>query len=166
MTENQETLLEFPCEFPIKAMGRFEHEAAAVHEASGIVYMTEDRHHSLFYRYIPKVRGDLLKGGKLQALAIDGQPSFMTHNWSNKAVIAPGDSVATRWIDLYDVDSDENDLRLRGAAQGAATFARGEGLCTDGENFAFTCTIGGKARLGQVVGPQGGGERMIHLQGH
>ena len=139
---------------PIKAMGRFEHEAAAVHEASGIVYMTEDRHHSLFYRYIPNVVGDLLKGGKLQALAIDGQPSFMTHNWSNKVVIAPGESFATRWIDLYDVDSDENDLRLRGAAQGAATFARGEGLCTDGENFAFTCTIGGAARLGQVFAYQ------------
>ncbi|NND35789.1 MAG: DUF839 domain-containing protein, partial [Gammaproteobacteria bacterium] len=32
---------------PIRAMGRFEHEAAAVHPATGIVYMTEDRHHSL-----------------------------------------------------------------------------------------------------------------------
>ncbi len=135
---------------PIKAMGKFEHEAAAVHERSGIVYMTEDRHHSLFYRYIPAVKGDLLKGGKLQALAIDGKPSFMTHNWSNEAGIVPGESFSTRWIDLYDVDSNENDLRLRGAAQGAAMFARGEGLCTDGEHFAFTCTIGGAARLGQV----------------
>ena len=139
---------------PIKAMGKFEHEATATHAGSGIVYMTEDRHHSLFYRFIPNVKGDLLKGGKLQALAIDGQPSLMTHNWANKAVIAPGQSFATRWIDLYDVDSDENDLRLRGAAQGAATFARGEGLCSDGENFAFTCTIGGAARLGQVFAYQ------------
>ena len=135
---------------PIRAMGKFEHEAAAVHERSGIVYMTEDRHHSLFYRYIPAVPGDLLKGGKLQALAIDGRPSFRTHNWSNGAAILPGETYATRWIDLDDVDSDENDLRLRGAAQGAAVFARGEGLCTDGDNFAFTCTIGGAARLGQV----------------
>lgn len=139
---------------PIKAMGRFEHEAAAVHRASGIVYMTEDRHHSLFYRYIPNVKGDLLKGGKLQALAIDGQPSLMTHNWSDERIFAPGESFATRWIDLHDVDSGDNDLRLRGAAQGAATFARGEGLCSDGENFAFTCTIGGAARLGQVFAYQ------------
>ena len=32
---------------PIKAMGRFEHEAAAVHAASGIVFMTEDRNDSI-----------------------------------------------------------------------------------------------------------------------
>jgi secreted PhoX family phosphatase len=135
---------------PIKAMGRFEHEAAAVHERSGIVYMTEDRYYSLFYRYIPVEKGNLLKGGRLQAMAIDGQPSFMTHNWSNKAAILPGESFATRWIDLHNVDPDKNDLRLRGAALGAATFARGEGLCAAGEHFAFTCTIGGASRLGQV----------------
>ncbi|MEJ2127321.1 MAG: DUF839 domain-containing protein [Woeseiaceae bacterium] len=135
---------------PIKAMGRFEHEAAAVSAKTGIVYMTEDRHHSLFYRYIPNVPGKLLEGGKLQALAIDQQPSFMTHNWSREPGIVPGESLATRWIDLHDVNPEENDLRLRGAAQGAATFARGEGLCTDGETYAFTCTIGGPARLGQV----------------
>ena len=57
-------------------MGRFEHEAAAVHAASGIVYMTEDRHHSLFYRYIPDVPGRLREGGRLQALAIAGQPAL------------------------------------------------------------------------------------------
>ncbi|MBT8066591.1 MAG: DUF839 domain-containing protein, partial [Gammaproteobacteria bacterium] len=56
----------------------------------------------------------------------------------------------TRWIDLDDVEPVKNDLRLRGAALGAATFARGEGLCAAGDRFAFTCTIGGPARLGQV----------------
>jgi secreted PhoX family phosphatase len=139
---------------PICAMGRFEHEAAAVHERSGIVYMTEDRHHSLFYRYIPNVPGKLLEGGKLQALAIEGHPSFMTHNWSTEPGMVPGESLATYWIDLDDVDPEENDLRLRGTAQGAATFARGEGLCADGENLAFTCTIGGPSRLGQVFSYQ------------
>jgi secreted PhoX family phosphatase len=135
---------------PIRAMGKFEHEAAAVHERSGIVYMTEDRHHSLFYRYIPKIPGQLRMGGRLQALAIDDHASVMTHNWSKEPDIVPGESIAVRWIDLDNVDPEENDLRLRGAALGAATFARGEGLCSDGENFAFTCTIGGPARLGQV----------------
>jgi secreted PhoX family phosphatase len=67
---------------PIKAMGRFEHEACAVHEATGIVYMTEDRHHSLFYRYIPNVPGKLLEGGRLQALAVVDDPSLPTHNWT------------------------------------------------------------------------------------
>lgn len=135
---------------PIRAMGRFEHEAAAVHEPSGIVYMTEDRQHSLFYRYIPNVAGKLIQGGRLQALAILDRPSFATHNWSASPDIVPGESLATRWIDLENVDPVENDLRLRGAAAGAATFARGEGLCNAGDRFAFTCTIGGAQRLGQV----------------
>ena len=139
---------------PLRAMGKFEHEAAAVHERTGIVYLTEDRHHSLFYRFMPKVPGKLRKGGKLQALTIDEKPSFMTHNWSVSPNIVAGESLPVRWIDLEYVDPRENNLRLRGAAEGAATFARGEGLCTDGENFAFTCTIGGSARLGQVFAYQ------------
>lgn len=139
---------------PIKAMGKFEHEAAAVHEKSGIVYMTEDRHHSLFYRYIPNTPGKLREGGKLQALAVVGQPSFMTHNWSRQPDIRPGESLPVHWIDLDNVNSAKNDLRLRGAEAGAAMFARGEGLCTNGEDVAFTCTIGGPARLGQVFAYQ------------
>jgi secreted PhoX family phosphatase len=152
---------------PIRGLGKFEHEAAAVHDRTGIVYMTEDRHHSLFYRYIPKTPGKLHEGGRLQALAIDGQPSFMTHNWSQQPGIVPGESLPVRWVDLENVDPRENDLRLRGAAQGAATFARGEGLCSDGENFAFTCTIGGPARLGQVFAYQPSpheGEENKHVE--
>jgi secreted PhoX family phosphatase len=135
---------------PIRAMGRFEHEACAVHAPSGIVYMTEDRHYSLFYRYIPDVPGRLRQGGRLQALAIAGRPAQPLHNWTGDPAIATGESLATYWIDLDDVDPVENDLRLRGAAAGAATFARGEGLCNAGDAFAFTCTIGGRQRLGQV----------------
>ena len=135
---------------PIKAMGRFEHEACAVHEATGIVYMTEDRHHSLFYRYIPNVPGKLLEGGKLQALAVVDEPSLPTHNWTADHEIPLRRPLETLWIDLDDVDPVENDLRLRGAKSGAAMFARGEGLCVAGDRFAFTCTIGGPARLGQV----------------
>ena len=135
---------------PIKAMGRFEHEACAVHEPSGIVYMTEDRHYSLFYRYIPDVPGQLSEGGRLQALAIADRPAQPLHNWSGDYAIGIGESLPTEWVDLEDVDPVENDLRLRGAAAGAATFARGEGLCAAGDAFAFTCTIGGRLRLGQV----------------
>ena len=135
---------------PIKAMGRFEHEACAVHEATGIVYMTEDRYHSLFYRYIPNTPGKLLDGGRLQALAIIDHAATMTHNWSEKAHTPLRQPLRTRWIDLDDVDPDDNTLRLRGAEKGAATFARGEGLCAAGDQFAFTCTIGGPARIGQV----------------
>lgn len=135
---------------PIRAMGRFEHEAAAVHEASGIVYLTEDKYYSLFYRFLPRVPGKLMEGGRLQALAVEGRPSLATHNWSDRPAIRPGDSLEVRWVDLDDVDSGTNDLRRRGAALGAATFARGEGLTAAGDDIVFTCTIGGRFRLGQV----------------
>ena len=135
---------------PIRSMGRFEHEACAVHVPTGIVYMTEDRHHSLFYRYLPDVPGELIKGGRLQALAITGTPSARMHNWPGDAPVPVNESLGVHWIDLDDIDPDENDLRLRGAAAGAATFARGEGLAAAGGDFAFSCTIGGPARLGQL----------------
>lgn len=134
---------------PLKDMGRFLHEAAAVHKATGIVYQTEDQWHSLFYRLLPHVPGQLHKGGRLQALAIVGEPSMKTHNWDRRGIRLQS-SLPTFWIDLEDVDCDEDDLRIRGAAAGAATFARGEGLTVAGDQFAFTCTIGGPARLSQV----------------
>ncbi len=134
----------------LKAMGRFVHEAAAVHESSGIVYLTEDQHDGLFYRFIPETPGVLRNGGRLQALAIVGQASKQTHNWSGKPDIKIGETLATHWIDLDDVDPVEDDLRLRGVAGGAASFARGEGLSVADDAFVFTCTIGGPERLGQV----------------
>lgn len=135
---------------PLHALGRFEHEAAAVHEASGVVYLTEDKHYSLLYRFLPDVPGRLAEGGRLQALAIEGRPSLETHNWSHRPAIRPGQSLPVRWVDLDDVDGAANDLRKRGAALGAATFARGEGLTAAGDDIVFTCTIGGRFRLGQV----------------
>ena len=51
-------------------MGRFEHEAAAIDPISGTIYLTEDKHRSLLYRFIPNIPGQLSLGGKLQALGI------------------------------------------------------------------------------------------------
>ena len=135
---------------PIKAMGRFEHEAAAVHAASGIVYLTEDQQNSLFYRYIPDQPGQLLAGGRLQALAIGNGPAVRTDNWSAKSRIRIGEELAVRWIDLDNVDSDKNDLRERGYARGAATFMNGEDICAAGDEFFFTANIGGPSLLGQI----------------
>lgn len=135
---------------PIIAMGRFEHEAAAVHARSGIVYLTEDRSDSLFYRYIPNKPGELLAGGRLQALAIGDGRSVDTSNWTGKPRIEIGEEYAARWIELDNVDTAKNDLRLRGAAKGATTFMRGEGLCVADDDFFITATSGGPAGLGQV----------------
>lgn len=135
---------------PIKAMGKFKREAAAVHEQSGVVYLTEDRSEAVLYRYIPNVPGQLHAGGRLQALAIEAQPSFDTRNWKGEPAIQLGDRLQTYWIDLEEIDGDKDDLRIRGAENGAAIFARSEDLCVAGEDFVFTCTIGGPDRLGQV----------------
>lgn len=135
---------------PLAAMGRFEHEAATVDPATGIVYLTEDRHRSLLYRFIPAVPGTLARGGRLQALVVAGAPQFDTRNWGVTRNLEPGDGRDVTWIDLDDVDPDEDDLRLRGHAAGAALFARGEGICRAGGDFVMTCTIGGVERLGQV----------------
>lgn len=135
---------------PIKDMGRFEHEAAAVDPASGVVYLTEDRHRSLLYRFVPTVPGKLQRGGRLQALAITGHDGFDTRNWDDNTRMRLRTWMDVRWIDLQDVDGDQNDLRLRGYADGAARFARGEGLCFAEGSIFITCTIGGPERLGQV----------------
>ena len=135
---------------PLRDMGRFEHEAAAVNPATGIVYMTEDRHRSLLYRFIPNVPGKLVEGGSLQAMAIKGMPEFDTRNWLGRRQLQPGTWLETEWVDLEQPDVAENDLRFRGREKGATIFARGEGLCyADGE-FFMTATIGGMSRLGQV----------------
>jgi secreted PhoX family phosphatase len=135
---------------PLRDMGRFEHEAAAVNPTSGLVYLTEDRVRSLLYRFIPNEPGKLRLGGRLQALCIKGEPSFDTRNWRRSEGMKTGEWLDTYWIDLKDADSAENDLRVRGAEAGAAIFARGEGLCFTGREFAITATIGGPDRLGQV----------------
>jgi secreted PhoX family phosphatase len=60
---------------PIKAMGRFEHEACAVDPKTGIVYMTEDNGDpgDGFYRYLLHAQGKLHRGGRLQMLAVEGR---------------------------------------------------------------------------------------------
>lgn len=137
---------------PIKEMGRFNHEAICVDPATGIVYLTEDRHDGLFYRFIPTQKNNLHAGGRLQALALKGRKSFDTRNWPDVdgEKIYAGEKLQTEWIDLSDIDSPNDDLRLRGFAQGAARFARGEGAWFGNNELYFTCTSGGPIKKGQI----------------
>jgi hypothetical protein len=139
---------------PIRAMGRFKREAVAVDPSTGIVYMTEDQHESLLYRYIPHTPGRLLDGGRVQALALVDQSSCDTRNWTDVtchgAQCAVGSSHAVRWIDMENIDSPNNDLRFRGFDSGAARFARGEGIWFGDGCLFIACTNGGPAKRGQV----------------
>ncbi|MEL6143005.1 MAG: alkaline phosphatase PhoX, partial [Bacteroidota bacterium] len=134
---------------PIEAMGRFNHEAVAVDPTTGIVYQTEDAGDGLLYRYIPNVRQRLHEGGRLQALAIIDQPSLDTRNWGRRRVDV-GQSMAVRWIDMEDILDPKGDLRQRGFKQGAARFARGEGIWFGEGELYFACTNGGPNLHGQV----------------
>lgn len=135
---------------PLTALGRFLHEAAAVDPRTGIVYLTEDRQDSLLYRLIPNARGELVRGGRLQALALVEPGLADSRNWEG-VKMAPQAWHATRWIDMDNVESPDDDLRKRGNAQGAVLFARGEGIhMGDGELY-FCCTNGGASKLGQVM---------------
>jgi hypothetical protein len=66
---------------PIKAMGRFMPEAAAVDPATGIVYLTKDEPCCLFYHGLPNAKGELVKGGRLQTLSIRGHHMADLRNW-------------------------------------------------------------------------------------
>lgn len=134
---------------PLKAMGRFNHEAVAVDPETGDVFETEDRHEGLIYRFVPKVKGKLAEGGKLFALKVKGKPSLDTRNWSGNT-FSVGDSKEIEWIEMKDVESPRDDLRIRGFKDGAACFARGEGMWYSKGSIFIACTNGGKKQRGQI----------------
>ena len=138
---------------PLKAMGRFNHEAIAVEPRHGVVYQTEDRGEGLFYRFLPARLGRL-DAGRLQALQVLGQQRADTRNWQDEGQagrIPLGQVLKVGWVDLDDIDSPDDDLRLRGHEdKGAAIFARGEGIWCDGQAVYFACTSGGRTQMGQI----------------
>lgn len=137
---------------PLKAMGRFRHEAVAVDPETGIVYQTEDMSDGLIYRFIPKKPGQLQKGGRLQALVLIDRPSCDTRNWpeANTPTLPVNQSLPVSWVDIEDVESPDDSLRFQGFEKGAARFARGEGMWAGDGEFYFACTNGGKLRQGQI----------------
>ena len=136
---------------PLTALGRFNHEAAAVDPHTGIVYQTEDANPSGIYRLLPKKKGDLRKGGKLQMLKVKGSPDLDT------AVNLPvGKVVKVDWVDIADPtkrDHNPNDglgVFMQGALQGGARIKRGEGMWYGNGVIYFISTSGGAKGEGQV----------------
>lgn len=135
---------------PLKAMGRFVHEAVAVDPRDGIVYETEDQQTAGFYRFIPSTRGALAAGGRLQMLAIAGRPRYDTTTGQRV-----GDRLPVRWVDIDDRDPDADAIAPlavfeQGTAKGGARFARLEGCWYGDGSIYFHSTNGGDARVGQV----------------
>jgi uncharacterized protein len=137
---------------PIKAMGRFVHEACPVDPKTGVVYMTEDNGDpgDGFYRYIPHQKGKLHRGGKLQMLAIQGKPGFSTVAESKH-----GKKFECRWIEIKDPDPNGADdfpqaVYMQGRHNGAAKFSGLEGGTFAKGSCYFTASDGGPSGQGQV----------------
>jgi secreted PhoX family phosphatase len=139
-------------------MGRFVHEAVAVDIATGIVYLTEDvdvdpirgRLGAGFYRFVPTVPARLSEGGRLQALAVDGQPRYETYRGQRVGAALP-----TGWVDVPDPDptdaeADVSAVLRQAVAAGAARFKRLEGCWYGFGRVFFAAASGGDAECGQV----------------
>lgn len=136
---------------PLKAMGRFEHEAIAVDPRNGIVYLTEDFNPCGFYRFLPSHAGRLAEGGTLQMLAVKEKDEYDTRSGQKT-----GTGLAVKWVTIDDPDPEATDLdalavHKQGKAKGGASFARLEGCCIDGKGRVFfTSTSGGDLKGGQI----------------
>jgi uncharacterized protein len=135
---------------PIIGMGRFVHEAIAVDPKTGIIYLTEDRQQSGFYRFIPSP-GSLHVGGKLQMLAVKGKSKLDTRKGQTM-----GTKMDAVWVDIDTPDPKPNTENLdaatynEGVSKGGATFARLEGAWYGNDSIYITSTNGGDKNLGQV----------------
>ena len=140
---------------PIRAAGRFSHEAAAVDQRTGIVYETEDPGSGVgagFYRYIPEDPDHLAEGGKLQMLAIVDQPNVDLREGRTR-----GERLPVKWVtigtpdppELIDV-KDPRGTFTQGYEQGGAKFNRLEGCWEDDGTIFFVSTSGGDEKNGDV----------------
>jgi hypothetical protein len=135
---------------PLRAMGRFVHEAVAVDPAMGIVYLTEDRVASGLYRFHPTRPGDLAEGGRLEMLAIRDRPHFDTRRGQTAFDALPVTWVPIEDPDPADAETNAESVRQQGFRLGGATFARLEGAWFGDGRLYITATNGGDRRFGQV----------------
>ncbi|WP_256874510.1 alkaline phosphatase PhoX [Nostoc sp. C057] len=125
---------------PLTAMGRFNHEAAAVDPNTGYIYMTEDRSDGLFYRFIPNQSNNLSAGGTLYALRITGSSGINTATGFPKNTPR-----AVNWVQISNPDPTSDTVRTAGYNSGAARFSGGEGIFYGSGYVYFTCKSGGSS---------------------
>ncbi|MDD5267763.1 MAG: DUF839 domain-containing protein [Methylococcales bacterium] len=136
---------------PLKAMGRFKHEAAAVDKNTGIIYLTEDAETAGFYRFLPKRNQYLAEGGTLQMLKLKNKNAF-----DARSGLKAGQRFTASWVTIDNPDPvaaniDEGAVYKQGLLKGTATFARLEGAYSDDYGrIYFTSTNGGDNQGGQI----------------
>jgi secreted PhoX family phosphatase len=144
---------------PMKAMGRFSHEAVAVDPATGWVYETEDANPSGLYRFIPAVRGNLAAGGTLEMLVI-GDGGYDTRTDPTGTTYD-----RTSWVRIDNPDwaPGEQSTVQQGIAKGGAVFARLEGASYFDGKIYIVSTSGGPVGQGQIFEyePASGAMRVL-----
>jgi secreted PhoX family phosphatase len=140
---------------PLKALGRFQHEAAAVDPKTGIIYLTEDSfdHLGLFYRFLPNDRRRPSKGGRLQAMGLRDAPAGgdIRNFKDNPVTWTQGQWKDVVWIDLEGIDNPNADLRMRGQRAGAAFVGRAEGISFAHDGLYVAGTSSGPMQHGQIL---------------
>jgi secreted PhoX family phosphatase len=134
---------------PLRAMGRFVHEAAAVDPDNGVVYLTEDNNPDCFYRFVADTYGDLRRG-TLQALKIKGQPGYNTVTGQTVGEVLPAVWVTIPHPDRPEAEFDARTILRVARSRGAARFMSGEGCTMVGNSAVFDSSDGGDAELGQI----------------
>lgn len=148
---------------PLKAMGRFVHEAVAVDPGTGTVYETEDQNTAGFYRFVPEAPGALAEGGRLQMLKVKGEWNYDTRTGQRTKKALP-----VEWVDIGDPDPAEAEqvplaVFNQGWARGAAVFGRLEGCWWGGGAVYLASSSGGDESAGQVweYAPGAGSLRLV-----
>lgn len=136
---------------PIRAMGRFSHEAVAVDHVTGFIYETEDAGSSSgFYRFVPGKRNRPGAGGQLFMLKVATAPL------ANLGASYPnGATFPVEWVEIGQPDSlsstmPANFVWAQGRAQGAATFGRLEGCWYGNDRKVYVVSTSGGVGQGQV----------------
>lgn len=136
---------------PLKEMGRFWHEAIAVDPQTGIVYETEDRTASGFFRFIPNKPSKLAEGGRLEMMKVRGRQDM-------RKGVDPSKTYDVSWVPIDDPEqvagggTSDQGVYHQGKAQGGATFARLEGCWHShvDHKIYFDATTGGDKEKGQI----------------
>ena len=130
---------------PLRAMGRFSHEATATDPGTGHVYLTEDSGSSALYRFRPTDPDRLSAGGVLEAMVLAGTTD--TKPWATGTT----DTVAA-WVtvDVPDWGPGQPTTWQQVQPKGAARISRGEGAWYGNGVVYVVSTNGGPVSQGQV----------------
>lgn len=134
---------------PIKAMGRFEHEALAIDPKTSVAYHTEDVNPGGFYRSVPRTPRRFFDS-RLEILKVKGSHQFDTRTGQKRGVPLPVEWVTIPNPDPVPWTGDRSAVFHQGWAKGCAVFARPEGCWYDRGQILFSCTSGGDDKRGQI----------------